>query len=123
MTDENAIERFVEKLRIAMINGDPKTLNEITDGNLSYGHSNGYVEGKEEFIEKLVSGISNFEKIEISDQTIKTFGNTAIVRHKFHAETNDVGKGPGAVNISILLVLQKQHDEWILIARQAVKNT
>jgi ketosteroid isomerase-like protein len=46
---------------------------------------------------------------------------TAIVRHNMAAKTNDNGK-PGEVHLHILLVWQKQHGNWKLVARQAVKK-
>jgi hypothetical protein len=44
----------------------------------------------------------------------------AIVRHKLNATTNDSGK-PGEVHLLVLLIFQKDHKEWKLLARQAVK--
>ncbi len=122
MRQEKLVTETVENLRSAMIAGDAYTLNNIADKNLSYGHSNGYVEDKEEFIRKLVTGLSNFEKIDLSDQNIKIFGTTAVVRHKFFAQTNDSEKGVAFVNLSILLIFKKISGTWKLIARQAVKQ-
>ena len=117
---EKAVAVAVETLRTAMISGDKASLEAITADELSYGHSGGAVEGKANFIEKITSGKSDFVTIELTDQTVKVSGKTAIVRHHLNATTNDNGK-PGTVELNILLIFQKPHGKWLLLARQAVK--
>ena len=118
---EKQVAETVENLRRAMISGDSVALSNIAHDSLSYGHSGGHVEGKAEFLHKLVSKQSNFLKIDLSDQSIKIVGNTAIVRHKLVAETHDAGKEISAVHIAILYVFKKEKDKWQMLARQAVK--
>jgi ketosteroid isomerase-like protein len=119
-TEEAVVAASVEQLRVAMINADKKLLEKITAEDLSYGHSSGLVEGKKEFIEKLITGKSDFVSIEISNQKIVVQGSSAIVRHELHAQTNDSGKA-GEVHLKVLLVWHKYGKEWKLLARQAVK--
>lgn len=119
---ETGVADAVEKLRKAMIDGNKEELENIVSDKLSYGHSGGHVEGKAEFVEKIVSGKSDFVTIELKDQTINISGKTAVVRHKLNATTNDNGK-PGEVHLAILLIFQKDHKQWKLLARQAVKLT
>ncbi|RZA06775.1 MAG: nuclear transport factor 2 family protein [Moraxellaceae bacterium] len=111
----------VEQLRNAMINADAKKLKELTASELNYGHSGGHVENQREFIEKIVSGKSDFVTIELRDQTIQIVKDTAIVRHMLIATTNDNGK-PGDVSIGVMLIWQKHHGTWTLLARQAFKS-
>jgi hypothetical protein len=114
------VQTAVDKLKAAMISGVREQLEMIVSDDLSYGHSGGLVEGKSEFVEKIISGKSDFISIDITDQTIKINGNTAIVRHHLNAKTNDNGK-PGSVKLSVLLVFLKEHGHWKMLARQAVK--
>jgi len=118
--DETAVTQAVESLRKAMIDPDKSTLDKLAANELSYGHSSGVIQDKAEFMEAILSGKSDFVSIELSEQTVKVVGNTALVRHHFTAATNDGGK-PGTVKLAILLVWQKQKGEWRLLARQAVK--
>src|SRR5262245_10658645 len=118
--DEKAVADAVEKLKQAMIDGNKTGLENAVADQLSYGHSSGRVENKKEFVDKIVSGQSDFVTIDLQDQTISISDNTAIVRHKLNATTNDSGK-PGEVHLLVLLVFQKQKGAWKLLARQAVK--
>ena len=118
--DEKAVAAAVEALRKAMVDPDKATLEKLTLPQLSYGHSNGMVQNQTVFIEALTSKQSDFVNINLSEQSITVVDRTAIVRHILSADTNDGGK-PGHVNLSILLIWQKQKGEWRLLARQAVK--
>ena len=119
-TKLKTVQVAVDKLKAAMISGVRAELVMITSDQLTYGHSGGHVEGKSEFIEKLVTGKSDFVSIDITDQTINIKGKTAIVRHYLNAVTNDNGK-PGNVKLIILLVFSKEQGHWRLLARQAIK--
>jgi len=118
--EEAAVATAVEKLRQAMVDGNKEALENLTSDKLSYGHSSGLVENKTEFVEKLVSGKSDFVTIALKDQAISVSGSTAIVRHKLDATTSDNGK-PGEAHLSVLLIFQNDHKQWKLLARQAVK--
>lgn len=118
--EQQSVANAVENLRKAMVDPDRKILEGLVAEKLSYGHSSGAVDNKAVFIEKLVSGQSDFVSIELSDQIIDISGKAAIVRHTLSATTNDGGK-PGTVKIKVLLVWQKEKSNWKLLARQAVK--
>ena len=116
---ETAVANAVDHLRKAMVDGNKEELEKSVSDKLSYGHSGGLVEGKTEFVEKIVTGKSDFVTIDITEQTISISGKVAVVRHILTAKTNDNGK-PGDVKLKILTVWQKQKGSWKLLARQAV---
>lgn len=119
--DEESIAEQVEKLRTAMLHpGDRAALDRLVMDELSYGHSNGKVQDKAEFIGALTSGESDFVGIALSDQSVKISGDTAVVRHTLAAVTNDSGKA-GNVSLKILMVWKKHGGRWRLLARQAVR--
>lgn len=117
---EQKVANAVEQLRKAMISGNRNDLNNIASDNLDYGHSSGKVQNKTEFVEAIASGVSDFVTVNLTEQTIKITDKTAIVRHKLQAATNDNGK-PGVVNLGIMLVFEREHGNWKLLARQAYK--
>lgn len=119
---EKQVSEVVENLRKAMLDGDRLALEAISDEKLSYGHSNGLVENKIGFVEKIATGKSDFVSINLSEQSISISGKTAIVRHILNATTNDGGVS-GTVRLKVLLVFQQSKKGWLLLARQAVKIT
>ncbi|MET0635692.1 MAG: nuclear transport factor 2 family protein [Chitinophagaceae bacterium] len=116
------VEAAVADLTKALINADSSSLAALFMDQLTYGHSSGIVENKQQAIERLITGKSDFVTIDLSEQQVQVLGKTAIVRHIFSATTNDGGK-PGDVKIKVLQVWQKVDGKWKLLARQAVRLT
>jgi Domain of unknown function (DUF4440) len=118
--NEEKVASRVEQLRKAMIDPEQKTLEGLVMPLLSYGHSGGALDDKTTFVDKLVSGKSDFVSIDFAEQTISVSGKVAIVRHILTGTTND-NNTPGQVKLRILLIWQKDKGDWKLLARQAVK--
>lgn len=114
------VEESVEVLTRLMISPEKAGLDALVHPSLTYGHSGGKIENKAEFMDQLLSGRSDFKKIDLSEQTIDRVGDTAIVRHILEAETFDGGKS-GNVKLKIVLVWVNDNNSWKLLARQAVK--
>lgn len=119
--EEQAVADAVKQLNQAMIDGNNMTLDQLTSEKLSYGHSSGLVEDKNTYITSIIDGTFGFASIDLTDQTIEVVDNVAIVRHKFSAATDDKGRQPGSVRLSVLQIWQKQKGKWCLLARQATK--
>jgi ketosteroid isomerase-like protein len=118
---KQAVTTAVENLRKLMLDPNQEQLMAIASNKLSYGHSSGKVQNKQEFVASFINGDSDFTAIEFKDQTVEVSGSTAIVRHTLTGDTHDKGKEPGKANLLILLVWQKVKGQWVLLARQAVK--
>ena len=113
-----AVAAQVELLRKAMIAADGPMLKKLTHSQLSYGHSGGRVEGQAEFMEKILSGESDFVTMDLNDQTIQIVNDIAIVRHMLVATTNNRGEA-GEITLGVMLIWKKSHGHWLLLARQA----
>ncbi len=116
-----AVTAAAEKLRVQMVEPDKAKLSALVAEELSYGHSAGKVDTKASFVDDLMTGVSDFLSITITDQTISVVGDTAIIRHTLTGDSHDKGKDPGKVNIKILQVWKELGGQWKLLARQAVR--
>lgn len=114
------VEDAVGKLTKLMVTPDSLALDKIVLNNLSYGHSSGKIQSKQEFLHSLLSGESDFVDINLTDQTVVIQNKTALVRHTLNAKTNDKNI-PGNVKLYILLIWSKEKSGWKLLGRQAVK--
>lgn len=119
--EEQAVADAVKQLNQAMVDANHIGLDQLTALQLSYGHSSGLIEDKDTYITSIVDGKFGFTSIELTDQTIAVSDNTAIVRHRFEAKTDDKGREPGTARLFVLQVWQKQKGKWLLLARQATK--
>lgn len=115
------VAEAVTKLNKLMVTPDSVALDRIILNNLSYGHSSGKVETKQQFLQSLLSGSSDFVDIVLTDQTIIIQKKTALVRHTLSAKTNDKNI-PGNVKLHILQIWSKEKGGWKLLGRQAVKT-
>lgn len=118
---EQQVADAVSAWRKAMIDADKTALEALLAPELSYGHSNGKIEDRAMLLESIGSGQSDFITMEISEQSIKMVGKTAIVRHKLAGEVNDGGK-PSSLKLFVLQIWQKQGPSWKLLARQAARQ-
>jgi ketosteroid isomerase-like protein len=117
---QTEVENAVKALTQLMINPDSAALDNLVLPNLSYGHSSGKIQNKQEFMRSLLSAESDFVEINLTDQTVIVQGKTAMVRHTLSAKTNDKNV-PGTVKLYILLIWSKEKAGWKLLGRQAVK--
>lgn len=114
------VEEAVTRLSKLMVNPDSLALDKLILNNLSYGHSGGKVQTKQEFMHYLLSAESDFVEINLTDQTVTIQNKTALVRHTLSAKTNDKNVS-GNVKLFILLIWSKEKAGWKLLGRQAVK--
>ncbi|RZK20420.1 MAG: nuclear transport factor 2 family protein [Pedobacter sp.] len=114
------VENAVNKLTKLMITPDSLALDKLVLNDLSYGHSSGKVETKQDFMTSLLSGSSDFVDINLTDQKVIVQNKTALVRHTLNAKTNDKNV-PGTVKLHVLLIWSKEKAGWKLLGRQAVK--
>jgi hypothetical protein len=120
-TDQAAVAAAVEALNKAMVARDKAALEALTAPQLSYGHSAGRIETRQQFIDNVVGGPSQFRFITTSEQSIEMAHHDAIVRHLLVAETQDRAGTVTPVRIGVLQVWQKQGADWKLLARQAFR--
>lgn len=115
-----SLARSVEALRLSMIAADKAGLDLLLGKNLSFGHSNGLVQTKDEFMGAVLSRKEIFKSITLTDQSTRFVGNNAIVRQTFASDLELEGK-PLSVKLGELQIWLKQGASWRLIARQAFK--
>jgi ketosteroid isomerase-like protein len=118
--DEAAVKQNVEALREALLKADKAQLERLSAEQLSYGHSDGRVQNKPEFIDGVMTRKATVKSINFPDLKIAVAGDAAIARHLYESESETDGK-PNSVRIGTLQVWQKQGGNWKLLARQGYK--
>ncbi len=118
--DEAAVKQNVEALREALLKADKTQLERLTADQLSYGHSDGRVQNKPEFINGVMTRKATVKSLTFPDLKIEVAGDAAIARHLYESESEMDGK-TNNIRIGTLEVWQKQGGNWKLLARQAYK--
>ncbi|MEM9144456.1 MAG: nuclear transport factor 2 family protein [Bacteroidota bacterium] len=110
----------VDYLNEALVHPKRKVLVDITSKNLTYGHSSGTLESREQFVDALLNGPFRFLSINTSEEELLLYGDTAVARHIMTAKGSKGGEEVD-VNIGIMLVFKKVDGRILLLARQAYK--
>jgi hypothetical protein len=118
--DEAAVAQAIEALRKAIFDKEKTQLEALCANELSYGHSDGRVQNKAEFIEGVMTRKATLKSLTLSDHTIAIVGIDAIARHTWASESETDGKLM-STKIGVLQVWQKQGSAWKLLARQSVR--
>jgi len=118
--DEAAVTQSVETLRKAVLEPDKAKLAQVTSDQVSYGHSDGRVQTKEQFINGVMTRKQVVKSLAFPDLKLSVVGNAAIVRHIYLAESELDGKAT-TTKIGALQVWQKQDGTWKLLARQGFR--
>ena len=114
------LKEAVVKLDRALIKKDTIVLKQLLHKDLSYGHSNGWIESKEDVIKDLVSGKLSYEKIETKDHVWEAGKEWATVRSTMELKYKMDGK-EGELRLHVLQVWLKTNKGWQLLARQSTK--
>ena len=118
--DEAAVAQGVETLRKGLLEGDKAKLDQVAATQISYGHSDGRAETKEQFIHGVMTRKQTVKSLDFPDLKIAMVGNAAVVRHIYLSDSELDGKAT-TTRIGALQVWQKQDGGWKLIARQGFR--
>jgi hypothetical protein len=114
------IDSVVVAFDKALLAKDSVSLQRMLDDNMTYGHSNGWIETKKEVVNDLFNGKLTYKQINATDKEIKVSRRVAAVRMK--ADVDVIVSGtPVHVKLNILQVWHWKHRHWVLVARQSVK--
>ena len=118
--DEESVAQSVETLRKAQLEADRTKLEQVTSAQVSYGHSDGRAETKEQFIHGVMTRKQTVKSLDFPELKVAVVGNAAIVRHIYLSQSELDGKAT-TTRIGALQVWQKQDGGWKLLARQGFR--
>lgn len=108
------------KLFHQMLVTNDTTLFNYLDEQISYGHSNGWIETKQEIIEHLQSKLIVYNNIIEDSVTQVINGKLGYVRFKGSFNVTLQGK-QSTFTLKVLEVWRKRKGRWVLFARQAIR--
>jgi hypothetical protein len=118
-TDDD-LAKAVEEFRQAMVDGNGARILELSCDDMTFGHANGAIQTKIEFVKTVVERAEIFNSIRLSDHLIKVADNMGWARHKFDADLVYAGK-PMQLSLGILMTWRVEDGRWRLFSRQSFK--
>ena len=120
-TEEAKLATTIKEFHQALVKGNTVSINQQTDKVLSYGHSNGWVETKNELIKNLETGYMKYNSYKEDSLQVMINGNMAHARFVADITATLNGK-EGNFHLKVLEVWVKKGKRWLLFARQAVRG-
>lgn len=119
--DSSGLVMASKDLNRALIQKDEVVLNRILSKDLTYGHSNGWIEHKKELIDNLENGKLSYSNITLTDVRAAIEGKTGVIRCKGVFDIKMDGRDL-QFKLSVLQVWVWKKGKWILMSRQSVKE-
>ena len=117
---DDDLKKAVEEFRQAMVDGNGARLLELMSDDVTFGHANGVVQTKMEFVKTVVDKTEVFKSIALKDHKIGISGEIGLARHTFDSDLMFMGKDMH-LTLSIIMVWRNEDGRWRLIARQSFK--
>ncbi|HMC99971.1 MAG TPA: nuclear transport factor 2 family protein, partial [Ferruginibacter sp.] len=97
------------------------SINQQTDKALSYGHSNGWVETKDDMIKDLEKGYIVYHSYKEDSLSISMNGTLANARFVADVSVTLLGNTTN-FHLKVLEVWIKKGKRWLLFARQSIRR-
>jgi hypothetical protein len=119
-SQKSAIENISRNFHSMLVKNDTNLAN-ILDDKVSYGHSNGWVETKQDIIRNLSSGQMKY--VDIKEDSVTTSMDNDLAQIRFVAMLTYALDGKETtIRLKVLEVWRNKKGNWLLYARQATRN-
>jgi hypothetical protein len=116
-----AVNQLHKKKFTWLINKNYDSLNWLMDEQLTYIHSNGWIQTKKDVIDDLKSGKSDYGSVVVEESTVSIVDKCAVVKGKGIYKGLMPDKSEFNVHLLYTEVYVKIKKQWKLVLRQATK--
>ena len=115
MSAEDDVLAAEDRRYEALLGPDLPTLERLFHDRLSYAHSSGVRDTKDQYLEKIRNGYYDYARIDHPVERVDVLGNTVVVIGRMTADLTVQGTQKTIDNLS-LAVWTKDSGEWQLVA-------
>jgi Domain of unknown function (DUF4440) len=120
--DTTAVKQAVDRLEKALVEKDSAVVKSLLHNKVLFGHSNGWVQNKDEVIRDMNSGYLRYVIINRQSVSIKIDGKFAVVKEWMEVTGSKDGTD-FKVKLFVLQQWIKTKKGWQLWIRQSAKQT
>jgi len=114
---KDAVLKAESAWKEAVLNADRPALEKLVADDLSYTHSSGKTQSKEQFITEATGGALHYKAIDFETALVRQYGNTVVITHPTTITTTETGTS----HLYICEVWAKLQGRWQLASRLATK--
>jgi uncharacterized protein (TIGR02246 family) len=119
---EESVREAEKEWAVAVVKKDYDVLNRVLADDLTYTHSDGRLDSKQNFIEALRSGKQTYSAAEHQSIDVRMLGkDVALVRGRLRMTAAVTGQTATPANFSILRVYRLKDGRWQLTAHQSAR--
>lgn len=115
---ENQIMNLSKRKFRWMVEAKLDSLSNLLDDRLSYIHSNGSVQSKQQFMDDFTVGKLVYNSIQISEMNVRLYKKSAVVTGKGQINTTRDGNS-SVTNLMFTEVYVDEKSGWKLVSRHA----
>jgi len=118
---EKEVLAALETWRHAMVKKDAAAFDKVFHPDLSYGHSIGLVETKQQATDHVMKSTTVYDDVTFADTKVSVRGDTAVVTGKVKYLKHPKDKAVIVQNLVVLSVWVKTGKGWQMLARQSTE--
>ncbi len=118
--DTTGLRKTTALLNTALLAKDTTTLKQLIATKITYGHSNGWLQSKQDIISDFTTGKIVYKKIDVGEESF-TINKQAVAVRSITKVEGVVNGTAFSMNLQVLQVWKRIQKHWVLIARQSVK--
>lgn len=120
-TNEEKLVKTIKEFHEVLVKKNIVSINQQTNKDLSYGHSNGWVETKKDMLKNLETGYLTYNNFK--EDSLLVVINENVAHARFVADITATLNGKtGNFHLKVLEVWVRKGKRWLLFARQAVSR-
>lgn len=116
-TVKEGVLKAEEEWKAAVLKADRGALENLLAADLSYTHSSGKTQTKEQFIADATGGATVYKSIEFENTKVRQYGNVAVITHSAVIITVQTGTS----HLYLTEVWAQEEGRWQMASRQATK--
>jgi hypothetical protein len=117
---EKAVAGLEEQMRRAVIKGDTSILEQYLADNYVGIGPNGIKDDKSHTIQALKNGTVKYSAIDISEESVRMYGNTGIYNGRGNVKMTINGQ-PLTADVRVTIVWVKENGQWKRVSFQATQ--
>jgi ketosteroid isomerase-like protein len=121
--DLAAVQRADEARLQAMTAGDGAALGRVLADGLVFGHSDGRLESKAEYVKNLMDGDTAYADARVDVANTTQIAPDVIVRHGRQSMRKKLGSNWNALDLRFMAVWRKESDGWRMVSWQSLRPT
>ena len=118
---EKEVLAALETWRHAMVKKDAAAFDKVFHPDLSYGHSIGLIETKQQATDHVMKSTTVYDDVTFADTKVSVRGDTALVTGKIKYLKHPKDKAVIVQNLVVLSVWVKTPKGWQMLARQSTE--